>query len=177
MIAYKKRVKKSDRQRLGARCKSIKSRAGTPDLEASLTAKPKSGCCNAYITSVEHDDYVEDTCSVCNKQIDYAMMIASWARQEACGVFENFKGIKFFFWGTYSSWDIVQELLAGAAKNDSCRYLGQVAKIINTPGREYDTQDVDMLSFEQHLNFMKRYKSQVANPEIVDLLIEGGRNV
>ncbi len=120
--------------------------------------RPLSDCCQVEIINKpsKYSEHGYDHCSKCNRAISYALV--GWHDQESMGVFEKQDGTWWFFWQQVSTWQDVLEM-------SHQKYVGQVKHLVNTIGLIYNTQDVDMLSYEDHKRFSNTYKAKVKNPE------------
>ena len=122
---------------------------------------PKSACCNADIDSKRNSF---DWCVNCGGSIHYALMNTFWASAEACAVYEDFNGKRWFFWQQVCSWTLVQESLS-----ENQFYLGQIKTVIASITARYN-RDGDLFSREENLRFLREFEKQVENPEIIRLL-------
>ena len=89
----------------------------------------------------------------------YAFGCARFQTYEASGVVEDTDGNWWFFW-----------MISDSQEPPPSMHLVCVAKsVIDTPGHRYNTQDTDMLSDRQNLDFMREYVGRVKNPEVINL--------
>jgi hypothetical protein len=89
----------------------------------------------------------------------YAFSCTEWQRRECSGVVEDKDGNWWFFWMTDQS----------PEPPPGMELVCEVAKVIDTPGLRYNTQDTDMLGARRVLSFMREYVDRVKNPEVLDL--------
>lgn len=97
----------------------------------------------------------------------WAFYSAEWARQEACGVFEDFQGKKHFAWQIVSRIEDVKRLVE---RGNPC--VCYVKETVATIGQWYNTQDTDMVSDSSHRAFVRYWMPQVVNPEMGAVLLE-----
>lgn len=117
----------------------------------------QSPCCNAIITDEEWSAH----CTLCNATIQWAFANERWARREACGVFTGVDNKKYFAWQSVSNMKHAKELIESIHNTFVCFHKGCVSTISC-----YWDKDADMISDSNHKSFIRKWMSQVENPEV-----------
>lgn len=93
-----------------------------------------------------------------------ALLIREWAVQEACGVCEGTDGKFYFFWSMVSDPEA-----AKVCMEEGQEFVCWAARVVDTMGHRFNTQDVDLIPDEEHARFLNDWRDKVENPEVADL--------
>lgn len=117
----------------------------------------RSDCCEFLIASNNSKIWKYDMCSKCRERISYAFVEPASICGMSLGVCRFYDETLYFFYQQVSRWDDAPH---------HQQYIGQIKSTISTIGMTYNTQDIDMIPFDQHKYFSDNWKSLVRNPEM-----------